>query len=127
MSEHHPDQPDASPPSSPTDSPPTGSEDDHDLFLPGDDFHAWQKPVRIKWDDDEPDPEATTYTAATPGPQPVPSWVITEDAARQHELGLLKTGKEADVNGLPRSSPCCRCCGAPMSPCPTPYNCLAKS
>lgn len=73
-----------------------------DLFLPGDDFQAWQRPVRVSWDDDEPDPEATTYTAATPGPQPVPSWVITEDAARQREVGLLKTGKEADVHVVER-------------------------
>lgn len=55
------------------------------------------RPPRVPWDDEAPDPEATTYTAAAHGPDPVPPWVITEDAARQHELGILKTGKEADV------------------------------
>lgn len=49
------------------------------------------------WLDDPPDPEATTYTDATHGPEPVPDWVITEDAARQYERGALKSGKEADV------------------------------
>ena len=52
---------------------------------------------RPSWDDDPPDPEATTYTDAVHGPSPVPDWVITEDAARQYELGALKSGKEADV------------------------------
>jgi RIO kinase 1 len=61
------------------------------------------KPVRVPWDDDEPDPEATTYTAAAHGPEPVPPWVITDDAARQHELGILKTGKEADVHLVRRT------------------------
>jgi RIO kinase 1 len=50
-----------------------------------------------KWDDDEPDPEATTYLGATHGPDPVPDWVITSGDARQYELGALKSGKEAEV------------------------------
>ena len=49
------------------------------------------------WDDDEVDPEASTYLLADRGPEPVPDWVITSDEARQYELGMLKTGKEADV------------------------------
>jgi len=32
----------------------------------------------------------------------VPDWVITEDAARQYEGGLLKTGKEAEVHLVER-------------------------
>jgi RIO kinase 1 len=32
----------------------------------------------------------------------VPEWVITDDAARQYELGVLKTGKEADVHLVQR-------------------------
>jgi RIO kinase 1 len=77
--------------------------------LPPDDQTAYRglvntvRPPRPAWDDDEPDHEATTYTAATPGPSPVPSWVITEDAARQYELGILKTGKEADVHLVQRT------------------------
>jgi RIO kinase 1 len=31
------------------------------------------------------------------GPEPRPSWVVTEDGAVDTELGVLKTGKEADV------------------------------
>jgi len=31
------------------------------------------------------------------GPEPRPDWVVTADAAVDTELGLLKTGKEADV------------------------------
>ena len=49
------------------------------------------------WDDEIDDPEATTYTAADHGPDPIPDWVITSDEARQFDLGMLKTGKEADV------------------------------
>ncbi|HEX7166861.1 MAG TPA: RIO1 family regulatory kinase/ATPase [Acidimicrobiales bacterium] len=32
----------------------------------------------------------------------MPDWVITEDAARQYEVGMLKTGKEADVHLVER-------------------------
>lgn len=55
------------------------------------------KPIPVRWDDDVPDLEASTYNHAQHGPEPVPEWVITEDAARQYERGLLKTGKEAEV------------------------------
>lgn len=61
---------------------------------------VYEETVKVpkpQWDDDEPDPEASTYTLATHGPDPVPDWVITKDAARQYELGVLKSGKEADV------------------------------
>ena len=54
------------------------------------------------WDDDEPDPEASTYVFAEKGPEPVPEWVITSDQATQHDLGILKTGKEADVHLVER-------------------------
>jgi RIO kinase 1 len=39
------------------------------------------------------------------GPEPRPSWVITSDAAVDTELGVLKTGKEADVLLLERAVP----------------------
>lgn len=39
------------------------------------------------------------------GPQPWPDWIITDDAAVDTELGVLKTGKEADVFLLERSAP----------------------
>src|SRR5690349_6413757 len=42
----------------------------------------------------------TTWPAITPserGPLPRPSWVVTSAGALDTELGILKTGKEADV------------------------------
>jgi RIO kinase 1 len=39
------------------------------------------------------------------GPEPRPSWVITSHAAVDTELGVLKTGKEADVFLLERAVP----------------------
>jgi RIO kinase 1 len=68
----------------------------HDAFQPT--AHTPRK----KWDDDVPDPEQSTYTSADAGPDPVPEWVITDDAARQYERGVIKTGKEADVHLVER-------------------------
>jgi len=67
-----------------------------------DDFERMHRSVASQWDDDEVDPEASTYLLAEPGPDPVPDWVITSDEARQYELGFLKTGKEADVHLVER-------------------------
>jgi RIO kinase 1 len=39
------------------------------------------------------------------GPHPRPDWVITDDAAIDTELGVLKTGKEADVFLIERAVP----------------------
>jgi len=39
------------------------------------------------------------------GPQPYPGWLVTELAAVDGELGILKTGKEADVFLLERTLP----------------------
>jgi RIO kinase 1 len=39
------------------------------------------------------------------GPEPRPDWVITDDAAIDTELGVLKTGKEADVFLVERAVP----------------------
>ena len=45
------------------------------------------------------------------GPEPYPRWLVTELAAVDTELGVLKTGKEADVylvrRGVPPSGPSC--------------------
>ncbi|GAA2095243.1 RIO kinase 1 [Microlunatus panaciterrae] len=38
------------------------------------------------------------------GPDPLPDWVVTEDAAIDTELGILKSGKEADVFLLERAT-----------------------
>ncbi len=39
------------------------------------------------------------------GPQPVPDWLVTDRAALEADLGILKTGKEADVFLLERAVP----------------------
>jgi RIO kinase 1 len=63
----------------------------------------------------EPDPDAptegdrwSTWGVSSPterGPHPHPDWLITELAAVDTDLGLLKTGKEADVSLLRRGVP----------------------
>ena len=45
----------------------------------------------------------SSYDVATHGPDPVPDWVITSLSARDTRLGVLKSGKEADVALLDRS------------------------
>lgn len=50
----------------------------------------------------------STWPAVTPserGPEPRPSWVVTSAGAIDTELGVLKTGKEADVFLLERAVP----------------------
>jgi len=50
----------------------------------------------------------STWDQSTPterGPRPHPRWLITELAATDTELGILKTGKEADVFLLRRGVP----------------------
>jgi RIO kinase 1 len=71
--------------------------DNDELQLLSDNFEARARPRKAQWDDDDLDPEASTYLAARHGPEPRPGWVITEDRARQYERGLLKSGKEAEV------------------------------
>ncbi|MDP9776597.1 RIO kinase 1 [Nakamurella flavida] len=47
----------------------------------------------------------SSYDIATHGPGPAPAWLVTSLAARDTPLGVLKTGKEADVGLLDRSVP----------------------
>ena len=47
----------------------------------------------------------STWTSAAHGPRPRPPWVVTDHAAVDTELGVLKTGKEADVHLLERAVP----------------------
>jgi RIO kinase 1 len=62
-------------------------------------------------DDDFPVPgvldraRPSTYPDAQHGPQPPPDWVITTGTAIDHERGVIKTGKEADVDLVERSDP----------------------
>jgi RIO kinase 1 len=57
--------------------------------------------------DAEPDPEDrwSSWDEAVHGPEPHPDWLVTELAARDTELGVLKTGKEADVHLVRRGVP----------------------
>jgi RIO kinase 1 len=94
---------------------------EHDSFGP-----ATMRRGRRKFDDDEPDflkrgrlepalsedpdlPETgdrwSTWDGALHGPDPRPDWVRTEHAAVDTELGMLKTGKEADVFLVSRAVP----------------------
>ena len=50
----------------------------------------------------------SNWTAITPsqrGPAPWPDWVITSDGAIDTELGVVKTGKEADLYLIERAAP----------------------
>ncbi|KAB1910532.1 RIO1 family regulatory kinase/ATPase [Micromonospora sp. AMSO31t] len=57
--------------------------------------------------DAEPDAEDSwsSWDLAVHGPEPHPEWLVTELAARDTELGVLKTGKEADVHLVRRAVP----------------------
>jgi RIO kinase 1 len=60
--------------------------------------------------DSEPDrpPEGerwSSWDGATHGPRPRPDWVITDLGAVEADLGVLKTGKEADVHLVRRWVP----------------------
>lgn len=49
------------------------------------------------------EPAYSTWDIATHGPTPRPDWVVTELRAEDAELGVLKTGKEADVHLVHRA------------------------
>jgi RIO kinase 1 len=53
----------------------------------------------------EGDRWSTFGDAEERGPEPYPGWLVTELAAVDEDLGLLKTGKEADVSLLRRTLP----------------------
>src|SRR5687768_863582 len=55
--------------------------------------------------DDLDQPDWSTYLAATRGPQPVPAWVVTDPRAVDADLGVVKTGKEAEVSLVRRAVP----------------------
>jgi RIO kinase 1 len=74
--------------------PPVDVSDATDGLPEGDRWSTW----------DQPD-------AGERGPEPYPDWLVTELAAVDTELGILKTGKEADVfllrRGVPQTGPSC--------------------
>lgn len=51
------------------------------------------------------EPDYSSWATAIHGPQPRPGWVVTELSAVDTELGILKTGKEADVHLVRRAVP----------------------
>lgn len=58
--------------------------------------------------DPDADQRWSTWPATTPterGPRPFPSWVVTSAAAIDTELGIVKSGKEADVFLIERAVP----------------------
>jgi RIO kinase 1 len=67
----------------------------------------------IQWDVTADDPELpvkatrSTYqeSRSSQGPRPVPAWLVTSAAALDHQRGLIKTGKEADVELVERIDP----------------------
>ncbi len=65
------------------------------------DFNSYDEP-------DDAHQRWTTWLDVEPlcrGPEPRPEWVVTSQAAVDTELGILKTGKEADVFLLERAVP----------------------
>ena len=73
---------------------------DDDEWLPDERITA---PVHEVNDDEVVDePNWSTYPSATKGPSPVPEWVVRDPKAVDDDLGVMKTGKEADVSLLRR-------------------------
>jgi RIO kinase 1 len=59
-------------------------------------------------DVDESSQRWSTWSSVEPlcrGPEPRPDWLVTSQGAVDTDLGVLKTGKEADVNLLERADP----------------------
>jgi RIO kinase 1 len=72
-------------------------------------LHAFQENPQFSFDslpDAPPEGERwSSWDGATHGPKPRPDWVITELGAVEADLGVLKTGKEADVHVVRRWVP----------------------
>ncbi len=60
---------------------------------------------RLRAVDEFEEPAYSSWDSASHGPTPRPDWVITAAAAIDAELGVLKTGKEADVHLVRRAVP----------------------
>jgi RIO kinase 1 len=65
--------------------------------------------VRLN-EDPYDEPPFSSWDTAQHGPDPLPAWVVTGLSALDTDLGVLKTGKEADVSlvrrGLPGGADC---------------------
>ncbi|WP_163506791.1 serine protein kinase RIO [Fodinicola acaciae] len=76
---------------------------------------GFEDAVAEEEEDADPDgpPEGdrwSTWDGASHGPKPWPDWLVTDLGAVDHELGVLKTGKEADVFLIRREVPGGRSC-----------------
>ncbi|MDO8362585.1 MAG: RIO1 family regulatory kinase/ATPase [Actinomycetota bacterium] len=85
-------------------------DDDFTLSLPPNDLPPNDLPPNDLSPNPEHDPEHdpdepswSSYPDAAHGPQPLPGWVLTSPAAIDTDLGVMKTGKEADVSLLRRA------------------------
>ena len=58
-------------------------------------------------DDQTPfvEPDYSSFDVAQRGPEPYPDWLVTDRNALDTDLGVLKTGKEADVHLIERALP----------------------
>ena len=81
-------------------------DDDESTFL------KQERPRHLTADPDLPDAgdRWSSWDTGLRGPEPYPDWVVTELAAVDSELGILKTGKEADVHLVRRGVPDGRSC-----------------
>jgi len=61
---------------------------------------VWASPADDEYDDGI---TFSTYPDAVHGPSPLPNWVPTSPAATDTDLGVFKTGKEADVSLIRRT------------------------
>lgn len=86
-------------------------DDDDELFYPRHatrpavDTTAWDERGDTDLDGPTDGDRWSTWGGADRGPDPRPDWVITDHGAVDTELGILKTGKEADVHLVERSVP----------------------
>lgn len=78
---------------------------------PDDPDHTIDERFTLDWqtyDDLDDDQRWSTWLSVEPlsrGPEPRPGWVVTSQGAIDTDLGILKTGKEADVFLLERADP----------------------
>lgn len=79
--------------------PSTFAPEERDTFAPGTSADPIQPGPGQRW---------STWRSVAKGqrgPEPVPDWLVTRDAAFDTELGILKTGKEADAFLVERAVP----------------------
>ncbi len=76
---------------------------DDDEWQPDPIEHALDEVDDITEPDELDEPSWSTYRDASRGPTPLPAWVVTDPRALDTDLGVMKTGKEADVSLLRRA------------------------